>query len=66
MMTREEIIKLIWEEYEQAKKDKARVWDKSMQPDADPKDEFFRHICMGRESACEILLVLIGELEADV
>lgn len=60
-MTKEEIIKVIWEEYEQAKKDKNDIWEKSMKPDADPQDEFMRHLYMGKCAACETILGIIGE-----
>lgn len=63
MMTAEEIVKAIWELYEQAKKDKAEIWERSMKDDADPQDEFLRHLYMGECAACETLLGIIGEIE---
>lgn len=60
MMTREEIIKTIWEVYEAAKKDKAEIWDKGTDPGADFMSVRQLHIYMGECIACETILGIIG------
>lgn len=65
MMTREEIIKLIWDLYEEAKKDKAEIWDKATNPDADFMSVQKLHMYMGQCTICETLLASIGEIEVE-
>lgn len=64
-MTKEEIIKVIWEEYEQAKKDKSEIWDKATDPDADFMSIQKLHMYMGECSACETILGIIGEIDTE-
>lgn len=59
MVTAEQIKKLIREQLEVTQKRKAEIWDRSMLPDADPEDVFFRHALIGECSAYESLLELI-------
>lgn len=62
-MTKEEIIKTIWEVYEAAQKDKADIWDKATNPDADFMSIQQLHMYMGECAACETILGIIGEIE---
>lgn len=62
-MTKEELIKIIWEEYEQAKKDKSEIWDKATAPDADFMSIQKLHMYMGKISAYEMLLAVAGEID---
>lgn len=65
MLTAEQIMEQIKILYEAAQKDKSEIWDKSMESNADPQDEFLRHLYMGECAAYETLLGVIEELEKD-
>lgn len=62
-MTKEEIIKVVLEVYEQAQKDKSEIWERSLKSNADANDVFKRHMYMGECAACETILGIIGETE---
>lgn len=65
MITAEQIKEQIKTLYEEAQKDKEKIWDKATDPGADFMTVRQLHLYMGECVICETLLDIIAELEKD-